>query len=250
MTTNLIASGFRQKMDFSLKQRLIFALREGFSWLKRLIRLEITATHPAANEIGGEFDGTATSDVADHSAGKNASSKVSRNARAQLLMRLRDGDQNAWDEVYREWSQKIFSYLRFNLPTSEDAEDLLSETFMAAVKSIHHFDGKSALSTWLYTLAHNKMVDFWRSHQVTEELPLNLSVSEEESGLDFQESLNRLPSDAQQALLLRYREGLGVDEVAKVMGKTYKATESLLSRARAALKVALRDSGMLAEGVA
>lgn len=230
-----------QKMDFPLKYKFILLIREGLRWLKRLIRLDITATSTGVEDVA---------DIVNSANGKISDNTLStRAAKQQLLIRLQRNDQDAWDEVFREWSQKLFSYLRYSLPTSEDADDLLSETFMAAVKSIHHFDGKSALSTWLYTLAHNKMVDFWRGHQQTDELPINLSISEEEIGLDFQEALGRLPSPAQQALLLRYREDLSVSEVAHIMGKSYKATESLLSRARSAFKEALTESGIYHEEV-
>jgi RNA polymerase sigma-70 factor (ECF subfamily) len=208
-------------------QTAFVVLREGIIALKRLIRLNIAITEPAqSNEQASQ--------------GIDAKNKI----QSSFLLKLQRNDQDAWEKVINEYSPKLFSYLRYNLPTREDAEDILNETFMAAVKSIRNFDGKSALTTWLYTLAHHKTVDFWRKHQHTTELLPSLSVSQNESGLDFQEALNRLPELARQVLLLRYREDLSVGEIAKVLGRSYKATESLLSRSRDALRDALSDAGI------
>ena len=65
--------------------------------------------------------------------------------------------------------------------------------------------------------------------------------------LDFYGALNTVPEPARQALLLRYRDGMGVEEVAKVIGRTYKATESLLSRGRNLLRAALAEQGIVNE---
>jgi RNA polymerase sigma factor (sigma-70 family) len=159
---------------------------------------------------------------------------------------LRGNDPDAWAELVNDWSPKLFGYLRRHVPTKEDAQDLLSETFAAAVRAIHGFDGNASLSTWLYALAHNKVVDFWRRTKIESELPETLTVAENVETLDFKEAFRRLPELAQRVLQLRYVEGFGVEEIATVMGRSYKATESLLSRSRALLKQVLREAGITA----
>ncbi len=162
----------------------------------------------------------------------------------QQVVRLQSNDPDAWETLVNDWSPRLFGYLRRHVPTKEDAQDLLSETFAAAVKSIGNFDGNVAFSTWLYALAHNKIVDFWRRTKIESELPATLTVADDEISLDFKEAFKRLPDLARTVLQLRYIEGFGVDEVATVMGRSYKATESLLSRSRAMLKHVLAQSGM------
>jgi RNA polymerase sigma-70 factor (ECF subfamily) len=163
------------------------------------------------------------------------------------LERLRRGDNDAWEELIADTQSRLYSYLLYNVPTSEDAQDLLSEIFMAALRSISTLDDSLALTKWLYAIARRKVADFWRQAQPTSELSDSLEATSNNVSLEFREALAMLPEQTRQALLLRYREGLSVDEVARIMGRTYKATESLLSRGRSLLKAALDDMGGMDE---
>ena len=152
---------------------------------------------------------------------------------AQLQL-LRAGDNATWAEFVAAWSPRLFSYLRYSLPTREDAEDVLSETMVVSVDAIKNFDGKSQLSTWLYAIARRKVADYWRkAGRDTEELSDLFQSAPTGFSLEFREALASMPENTRQALLLRYREGFSVSEVAQILGRSYKATESLLSRARA-----------------
>lgn len=167
---------------------------------------------------------------------------------AILLKRLQGGDNDAWGQVTREYSPRLFGYLRQNLPTAEDAEDVLSETMAASVRAVQNFDGRAALSTFLYAIAYRKVADFWRrSASPTASLDneaegheLAQTDPDVHDRMDFEEALNRLPELSRQVLLLRYQVGLGVDEIAEVVDRSYKGTESLLSRARAQLREAMK----------
>ncbi len=161
---------------------------------------------------------------------------------AEFLQRLKNGDNDAWTQLTSEWGPRLFKYLRCNLPTAEDVEDVLSETMIATVKAIPRFDGKVAISTFIYSIANRKVADFWRQRKDTSELPTTLTMSDSTNeSMEFHESLAQLPEQSQQALLLRYHMGLSVPEVAEAMGRSYKATESLLSRGRSQLKAALQN---------
>ena len=153
-----------------------------------------------------------------------------------LVQALRAGDNAAWAAFVENWSPRLYAYLRYSLPTGEDAEDVLSETMIAAVQAIKNFDGLSQLSTWLYAIARRKVADYWRKNgRDTEELSDLFQSAPTGFSLEFREALATLPENTRQALLLRYREGFSVGEVAQILGRSYKATESLLSRARSLL---------------
>jgi RNA polymerase sigma-70 factor (ECF subfamily) len=160
-----------------------------------------------------------------------------------FLRRLQAGDNAAWTELTRDYSPRLYAYLRRNLPSAVDAEDALSETLLAAVRAMPSFDGRVSLSAFLYALAYRKMADFWRRRHVT--APLLETVAAADSGIDggerdeFETVLNGLPENLRQVLLLRYQEGLSVTEVAEVIDRSYKGAESLLSRARSQLRTAL-----------
>ncbi len=167
---------------------------------------------------------------------------------AELLKSLQGGDNSAWTAVTRDYSPRLYAYLRQNLPTAADAEDVLGETMAAAVRAVGSFDGRAALSTFLYSIAFRKVADFWRRNQNHSSLDLPHSDDGPEPGaddpdvgdrLDFEEALNSVPELSRQVLLLRYHVGLGVPEIAEVIGRSYKGTESLLSRARIQLRDAI-----------
>lgn len=176
---------------------------------------------------------------------------------AQLLRRLQRGDNAAWTDVARTYGPRLFSYLRQNLPSADDAEDVLSETMAAAVRAVANFDGRAALSTFLYSIAYRKVADYWRQtpHTVSldnESAPVLLAAKDPriQERMDLEEALDRIPELSKQVLLLRYHVGLGVDELAEVLGRSYKGTESLLSRARMQLRDAIQketDRGAAAE---
>jgi RNA polymerase sigma-70 factor (ECF subfamily) len=170
-------------------------------------------------------------------------SNVTAGVYDERLERLQVGDNDAWEGLILESQNRLYTYLLYNVPSSEDAQDLLSEIYMAALRSITSLDRSGALMRWLFAIARRKVADYWRRSQPVSELPDTLEYISNGISLEFREALALLPEQARQALLLRYREGLSVDEVAHILGRSYKATESLLSRGRILLKAALEDKG-------
>ncbi|MBE2236759.1 MAG: sigma-70 family RNA polymerase sigma factor [Caldilineaceae bacterium] len=166
-------------------------------------------------------------------------------AEADLLQRLQAGEQDAWVEFIRSMQPRLLGYLRNNVPTQEDAEDVLGETMVAAVRSLKDFDGKASLSTYIFSLAYRKIADFWRKRQDTVALveqhrsPLRVNSK----ALEFIELLDQLPELSKQVLMLKYQVGLSVGEIAQVLDRSYKGTESLLSRARQQLRDIIDDTG-------
>lgn len=162
----------------------------------------------------------------------------------ELLQRLQVGDQHAWIEFIQLMRPRLFNYLRHNVPTVEDAEDVLGETMIAAVRSLKDFDGRASLSTYVFSLAYRKIADFWRKRQetvsLTEQQRSPLNVGSE--SLEFAEILDLLPEISKQVLILRYHVGLNVGEIAQVIDRSYKGTESLLSRARQQLRDAMAEA--------
>jgi RNA polymerase sigma-70 factor (ECF subfamily) len=181
-----------------------------------------------------------TSPLADEPAAKLEALKPPPVDAAQLQL-LRAGDNAAWAQFVETWGPRLFAYLRYSLPTREDAEDVLSETMVASIEAIKNFDSKSQLSTWLYAIARRKVADYWRkAGRATEELSDLFQSAPNGFSLEFREAIASLPENTRQALLLRYREGFSVSEVAQILGRSYKATESLLSRARSLLAQQLK----------
>ena len=157
------------------------------------------------------------------------------------LQRFRIGDDAAWSLFVAEWSPYLYNYVRTNLRGADDIEDILSEILLGIVEGIRSFDGNAALSTFVYSIAYRKVVDHWRRKRITTELTEELSTTDSTLSFDIHEVLAELPEQVQQALILRYYVGLSVSEVATVLGRSYKATESLLSRGRHQFQNAFRE---------
>ncbi len=125
------------------------------------------------------------------------------------------------------------------------AEDLTTQTFLAAVQAVRR-DRHAPVSTgWLMTVARNKLVDHWR-RQAREERGLR-TVAADQAGfhdpwdaeldlLRAHQVLDRLSAHHRMALTLRYLDDLPVPEVAALIDRTVHATEALLVRARAAFR--------------
>jgi RNA polymerase sigma-70 factor (ECF subfamily) len=160
-------------------------------------------------------------------------------ADGELLKQLQSGDQGAWSQFYSEWVQPLYNFIRSNgVYDIGDIEEILGETWLAAPRAIANFDGQNAtLKTFLFSLARRKVADHWRKHKPVQDLPETASFSHNtQESLELQEVLAKLPDHERQALILRYMENFNVQEIATALGRTYKGTESLLSRARKRLE--------------
>jgi RNA polymerase sigma-70 factor (ECF subfamily) len=131
--------------------------------------------------------------------------------------------------------------MRYNLPSVVDVDAILGETMTAIVESIMHFDGSISLRTFVYSIAAHKVADFYRHRQYTGQLAISKTTQPVLFGTEagartapnlhaesFYEILSQLPDQSRQAMLLRYRIGLSVDEIALILGQSYNATCSLL----------------------
>lgn len=163
-----------------------------------------------------------------------------------LLRRLQAGENRAWEELLDEWQGPLYQHLCYSLPTPENAYDVLQDTFEALVTAIKRFDGNVAISTFIYSIASRKKADFFRKRKITGEIPESMSSDRLNISTDsivFLDVLEEIQPQYREALLLRYQQGLSVSEMAQVLGRSYKATESLLSRSRRQLQDNLGKAG-------
>lgn len=151
------------------------------------------------------------------------------------------------DDRFRAWYEavlpRVYRYVASRCGGDVAlAEEVTQQTFTDAIRRASSFDGRSDVVTWLCAIARNKLVDNHRRRQREQRRHLFLidrsaSVGDRAWGsvemkLAVEAALTQLPSDQRLALLFRYLDGLSVREVAALLRRTEKATESLLSRAR------------------
>ena len=164
-----------------------------------------------------------------------------------------NGDSKAVVEFYKKYSPKILYYLSKKLPRLEDAQEITNDVFLEAIDSLSLLHKEENTSAWLYRIAHNKMVDFYRKKKIKSillsQMPFLQIVAEEINQPEFQfekdkvrdvieATLHSLSQKYQKILRLHYEENVPVKTLARIFNLSFKATESLLFRARQSFKVA------------
>jgi RNA polymerase sigma-70 factor (ECF subfamily) len=177
-----------------------------------------------------------------------------------LARRAAEGDEKALAALYDRYADLLFAWIYHHLQGSrQDAEEVWQDTWLAAIRSLESYHGSSRFFTWLVGIARHKIADHFRRRGFSEpELFSNIPESRIAELIDSSplpeeillkrivrrqvvEALAILSEDQRQALMARYADEKSVDEVAGLLGKSYKAAESLLSRARKAFQEAFRQ---------
>lgn len=172
-----------------------------------------------------------------------------------LAQRVAAGNEAAFALFYDRYADLLFAFVMHHLPGSRaDAEDVWQEALVAGVRGVHAYRGEASLFTWLCSIARHKIADHLRlgsrpAADVFADLPepqlaalRDTAPLPEEVALERSvqarviEAVGALNDDYRIALLARYVQGESVSQVARRLGRSYKATESLLSRAREALR--------------
>jgi RNA polymerase sigma-70 factor, ECF subfamily len=147
--------------------------------------------------------------------------------------------------IYRSALPRVYGYLLPRCGSTALAEDLTADTFLAAVSASRQGSLPEVSIGWLVGVARHKLVDHWRKLE-REERSL-AAVEPESEGIEdpwdewfdtesAHSALAQLPVPQRAALTLRYLDGLPVASVADHLGRSLHATETLLARARSALR--------------
>ena len=175
-----------------------------------------------------------------------------------LLRRIAKGDQLALARFYDLHIDAVYRFVYHQVGGHrEDAEDVTQDTFITAIDNLESFRGESRLYVWLCGIAWRKASDFRRRRDhantprptaedelrdiPTARLQPTVEETAERDLLRHQvwQALQALPDHYRQVLTLKYIEEFEVSEIALLTSKTEKAVESLLTRARHALRAEL-----------
>lgn len=180
---------------------------------------------------------------------------------SQLIREIKDGNVQCYEELMRRYERKILSYIFHMLKSARMetmAEDLCSETFYKAYRSLHSFrEVEASFSTWLYTIARNTVLSEMRKSKAvqvsldqTETWSMAMTLASPEYTPEqemlrnekmsmVRDAINNLPEKQRSALILREYEQLDYQEIASILGQTVSSVKSLLFRARASVKMQL-----------
>lgn len=176
---------------------------------------------------------------------------------AQLVARARDGDHDAWAQIYAQFAPAVFRFCRRAMPSREDAEDATSEVFLKLRSKLDQYDDSRPFNAWLYRVAANHCWDLLRRRRVRQDLeigdvesmPLEHSDPSqlerlilEKSRENVRKALSQLPDRTRMALTLRYYSDMSYDEIAETLGVRRAFVGVLLLRARHQLRQVMERS--------
>jgi RNA polymerase sigma-70 factor (ECF subfamily) len=177
-----------------------------------------------------------------------------------LRERLRAGEEAAFEELVRAYGGRMLAVARRFLPSEEDARDAVQDAFLSAFRAIGRFEGQAKLSTWLHRIVVNAALmklrtrrrkpeqsiedllpgfleDGHLAHQALEwRKPAEDPVEREQLRALLRESIDQLPGDYRNVLLLRDIEEFDTEETAQLLKVSVAAVKTRLHRARQALR--------------
>jgi RNA polymerase sigma-70 factor, ECF subfamily len=157
------------------------------------------------------------------------------------LAQLAITDIEAFAELYRRHLTRVYRYHAAHVGNVRDAEDLTSQTFMAALEGIRSFRGTGSFVAWILGIASRKRLMFYRGNKP--EIPLDEATPYPSPGVPTDQAaaqrlqlesvsraLRQISPDRAEALILTYFGGLSHAEVGRVLHKSEAAVKMLVSR--------------------
>ena len=175
---------------------------------------------------------------------------------------LRRRDPDLLDHLIEQYQHRLLRYLVSLTADRAIAEDLFQETWMRVLERGHQYDGRHEFSTWLYTIARNLTIDHLRRRRPA--VSLDALMEAEDSALPYEPvsaglsvldtvaqhevvervtaAMSGLPSEYRETVVLRFQEGLGLEEIAAltklplgtVKSRLYRALNMLMNQLKGA----------------
>ncbi len=170
----------------------------------------------------------------------------------ELVRRAQAGDMTAFEELVRRHQHGLFSYLYRICRNTADAEEMTQAALVKAWEKLAGFRGASSFKTWVYRIGTNLCFNLRTRRKPTEELCEDMAAPDEERpDAAFKQKVREeavrkalacLPEDQRAALVLSLYEDLSYREIAETLGKTVRAVDSLLFRAKTSVRKALAEA--------
>lgn len=171
----------------------------------------------------------------------------------ELVLLAKGGDADAFGQLYEAYLDKIYRYIYFRVTDEQIAEDLISQVFTKAWENLSRYQpsGRPFIA-WLYTIAHNTVIDHYRTRKDTVPIENTLSLASdapsphEQVELHFETdnlrtALQTLTPEQQQVVVLKFISGMSTDEIAGQLRKSAGAIRALQMRALQALAKQMQD---------
>jgi RNA polymerase sigma-70 factor (ECF subfamily) len=172
----------------------------------------------------------------------------------RLAARSRDGDREAFGELYELYAKRIYAYFYYRTLRRETAEDLTSAVFVKVLEALASFEpGSGGFTAWIYAIARNALTDHYRRSSRVEAVgdfsggvwdladsgDLEMEAVERDRWERLKPYLARLSAEQREVLIMRLWDELPYREIARATGKTEGACKMSYSRALSFLREAM-----------
>jgi RNA polymerase sigma-70 factor, ECF subfamily len=178
-----------------------------------------------------------------------------------LMARYGRGDAAAFEVLYRRHEMRVWRYLERNVSNRATADELMQEVWFAVARDAPRYQPTARFTTWLFTIAHNRMIDSIRTNRRQASLdavgyeaesvvvqltadpsagPLAAAVARDQAGA-LVRAFDQLPEEQREAFLLQVEGDLSVEEIAAITDSSFETTKSRLRYARTKLRELLKE---------
>jgi RNA polymerase sigma-70 factor (ECF subfamily) len=147
-----------------------------------------------------------------------------------MMTAVRDGDLDKLGYLFEKYHKQLYNFFLRQVRDSQSCEDMVQEVFLKMLKYRHTYRGEGKFTTWMFSIAHNTMVDLFRKaknrYEFTDEIDRVISsqltpeeLSERSSRYDFlYKALDRLSDEKREVLVLSRFHNLKYEEISEVLG--------------------------------
>ena len=176
------------------------------------------------------------------------------------MLAIAPGDAGAFDRLYARHKGTVFRFVSRSAASKADAEEIFQEVWMKAIEARTRYEPRAKFTTWIYAIAHNRLVDVWRKKGLSL-VPLDggdgeddvpaldppadpanepfAQVSGKEALVRFAAALQKLPPAQREAFLMKEEAEMSIAEIAAATGSNEEAVKSRVRYATAKLREAL-----------
>ena len=175
------------------------------------------------------------------------------------MLAFAQGDAGAFDRLYARHKGTVFRFVARSLPSRADAEEIFQEVWMKAIEARARYEPRAKFTTWIYAIAHNRLVDVWRKKGLSL-VPLESGDGEEHPAIDppddpgnepfaqvsgkeamarFVAAFEKLPPVQREAFLMKEEAEMSIADIALATGSNEEAVKSRVRYATAKLREAI-----------
>jgi len=178
-----------------------------------------------------------------------------------LMARYARGDAAFFGVLYRRHEMRVWRYLERNVGNRATADELMQEVWFAVARDAPRYQASAKFTTWLFTIAHNRMIDAIRArrhpvsldalgieadsvieHLTTDEADEPLAAADgSQKSIALMRAVSRLPREQRESFLLQVEGDLSVEEIADLTDSTFETVKSRLRYARSKLRELLQE---------